>query len=59
MLETTQRIVYTDYTLTMFDDKTNEVKWNLTYSELKDIGSANSGGDNFQVLHYTTLLRQD
>ena len=26
---------YTDYTLTMFDAQTNEVKWNLTYSELK------------------------
>jgi outer membrane protein assembly factor BamB len=42
-------IGYTDYTLTMFDDKTNEVKWNLTYSELKDIGSANSGRDNLQL----------
>ena len=26
---------FTDYTLTIFDSKTNQLKWNLTYSELQ------------------------
>ena len=28
-------IGYTDYTLTMYDAKSNELKWNFTYSELR------------------------
>ena len=28
-------IGYTDYTLTMYDAKSNDLKWNFTYSELR------------------------
>ena len=47
-------IGYTDYTLTMYDAKSNDLKWNFTYSELRATESG-MGLRNSRILYPVSI----